>query len=75
MIVRYARESSLDIGPRLLGNTPRSRANRPDMGKEHVEAAFRADMAVEAAFLSKLAAKDRAKLAKLLRLLIVSMTE
>ncbi len=44
-------------------------------GKECVEAAIRTDMAIEAAYLSRLAAKDREKLAELLRLLIVSMSE
>jgi DNA-binding MarR family transcriptional regulator len=44
-------------------------------GKECVEAAFRADMAVEAAYLSRLAAKDRVKLAQLLRLLILSLPD
>jgi DNA-binding MarR family transcriptional regulator len=44
-------------------------------GKECVEAAIRADMGIEAAYISRLAAKDREKLAELLRLLILSMSE
>jgi DNA-binding MarR family transcriptional regulator len=44
-------------------------------GKSVVEAAFRADMAVEAVYLSGLAAKDRASLARLLRMLIISMSD